>query len=65
LLDQPAASLRHRRRGAVGYVGEVGVGCVIGRQLGRVRVEPETDLAPALVDERRQPVGEWGRVSRP
>jgi len=35
-------------------------------QLGRVGVEAETDLAAALLYERRQPIGEGTqRISRP
>ncbi len=30
----------------------------------RIRIEPETDLAAALLDERRQPVGKCGAQSR-
>jgi hypothetical protein len=30
-------------------------------QLGRVGVEAEADLAAALIDERRQPIGELGQ----
>jgi hypothetical protein len=35
-------------------------------QLGRVGVEAETDLAAALLDERREPIGKASqRISRP
>jgi hypothetical protein len=35
-------------------------------QLGRVGVEAQADLAAALVDERRQPIGEQlQEISRP
>jgi hypothetical protein len=35
-------------------------------QLGRVGVEAEADLAAALFDERRQPIGKASqRISRP
>jgi hypothetical protein len=36
-------------------------------QLGRVGVEAEADLARALVDERREPIGKRSaqRISRP
>jgi hypothetical protein len=35
-------------------------------QLGRVGVEAEADLAPALFDERRKPIGKASqRISRP
>jgi len=35
-------------------------------QLGRVGVEAEADLAAALLDERRQPIGKASqRISRP
>jgi len=30
-------------------------------QLGRVGVEAETDLTAALLDERREPIGETGQ----
>jgi hypothetical protein len=33
------------------------------QQLRRVGVEPEANLTAALLDERRQPVGELGQLS--
>jgi len=66
-LDQVAAVIRARDRRQLGR-GRVGFGR--GRplpgQLGRVGVEAEADLAAALLDERRQPIGKASqRISRP
>jgi hypothetical protein len=55
----------NRRGGAVGDIGENSLRRLLGRELGWIRVEPEAYLTAALVDERREPVREGRRTSRP
>jgi hypothetical protein len=52
-------------RGARGLGGIVNRARVLARQRRRIGIEAETDLAAALVDERRQPVGERLRAQAP
>jgi hypothetical protein len=63
-LDQVAAVFEDGRSRPLRDVAQVRVGSRVRRQRGRVRIKPQAYLAPALLDERRQPVGE-NRVSRP
>jgi hypothetical protein len=55
----------NRRGGAVGDVGEGGLRRLLRRKIGWIRVEPQAYLTAALVDERREPVREGRRTSRP
>jgi len=67
LVDQVAAVLgdsqgRQLRRRRLGF----GRRRPLPGQLGRVGVEAEADLAAALFDERREPIGKASqRISRP
>jgi hypothetical protein len=66
-LDQVAAVLgdRDRRQLSRRRLGFAGARPLPG-QLGRVGVEAEADLAAALLDERREPIGKASqRISRP
>jgi hypothetical protein len=55
----------HRGGGQLGGRGIDG-GRPLPGQSGRVGVEAEADLAAALIDERRQPIGEQRQgISRP
>jgi len=56
-VDQGAAVLGDSGGGALGGRGALTAGPVPG-QLGRVGVEAEADLAAALRNERREPIGE-------
>jgi hypothetical protein len=57
-LDQPVALLVDRNRRPFGDVAEITLGGGVRRQGARIRIQPEADLAAALLDERGQPVGE-------
>jgi hypothetical protein len=67
-LDQRAAVRGNRRSRPLGdrrvVAGRIGKG--LPAQLRRVGVEAEADLATALLDKRRQPIGERAQIiSRP
>jgi hypothetical protein len=66
-LDQPAAVRGDGRGRGLGGGKVRGFGRPRPGQLGGVGVETETDLAAALVDERREPIREARRqgLSRP
>src|SRR4051794_14858594 len=67
-VDQRSALLEHRGRGTIGAVGQVrpwrtsirrvALTRALAPQLCRVRIEPQAHLAPALLDERPEPVSE-------
>jgi hypothetical protein len=57
-LDQPVALLVDRDRRPLGDVAQIALGRRVRRQGARIRIQPEADLAAALLDERGQPVGE-------
>ena len=61
-LDQPVALLIHGNRRPLGGVPQITLRCRFRGQGARVRIEPEADLAPALLDERRQPIREGARL---
>jgi hypothetical protein len=66
-LDQVAAVLGDRDRNQLGR-RRLGIARArpLPGQLGRVGVEAEADLAAALLDERRKPIGKASqRISRP
>jgi hypothetical protein len=66
-VDQVAAVLGDRG-GRQLCDRRLGIACARPRpgQLGRVGVEAEADLAAALFDERRKPIGKASqRISRP
>jgi hypothetical protein len=66
-LDQVTAVLGDRDRRQLGR-RRLGIARArpLPGQLGRVGVEAEADLAAALLDERRQPIGKASqRISRP
>ena len=64
-LDQLAALGGDRRSGLLGGPAGDILRSLARAELGRVRVEAETDLAAALFDERREPIRKWdqGRFS--
>jgi hypothetical protein len=62
LLDQAVALLVDGDRRPLGDVTQVALGRRLGRQRAWIGIEPEADLAAALLDERRQPVGEGARL---
>jgi hypothetical protein len=67
LLDQVPAVLGDSDRRQLGR-RRFGIACArpLSGQLRRIGVEAEADLAAALLDERRQPIGKASqRISRP
>jgi hypothetical protein len=64
-LDQAIALLVDGHRRALGGVAKIALWRRLRRQRARVGIKPQTDLAAALLDERRQTIGEGARpVSR-
>jgi hypothetical protein len=57
--------LIYRRGGSVRDVGEDSFRRLLVGELGRIGIEPQAYLTAALVDERREPVREGRRASRP
>jgi hypothetical protein len=57
--------LEDRGARSVRDVGEGRLGSIDRKECGWVRVKAQAYLTAALVDERREPVGEGGRTSRP